>query len=342
MTTEAHSPQQPVLVIMGVSGSGKSTVAGILAGQLGWDLEEGDDLHPPANVEKMAAGTPLTDDDRWPWLNRVGSGPRPIWCSWRTGYTSPPRRCWTGSSCRRGCCPEESARWRSGSAASSPRSSAASPAPRRWWTRGRGRCCPPPTALDGWPVTPVRSAAMTRRSPTGSTRSSATGSCWECRCRCQGGAAAPAPTMAAPGSLGAAPRYGRRHHRRDVLLYRWSLGAAAGRGRGGRELRQRIRAMVLRGARRTAALAVFSVRLIRDLPGCRRRTTTRSAAPGSVLNLASRSTVGSIGNVAQPAQPPPPAGARGGHGCCDRRLTQLLTAKVCAHDGVEFVQRNCG
>ena len=105
---------------------------------------------------------------------------------------------------------------------------------------------------------------------------------------------------------------------------------------------KRIRAMVLRGARRTAALAVFSVRLIRDLPGSRRRTTTRSAAPGSVLNLASRSTVGSIGNVAQPAQPPPPAGASGGHGCCDRRLTQLLTAKVCAHDGVEFVQRNCG
>ena len=71
MTTEVHSPQQPVLVIMGVSGSGKSTVAGILAGQLGWDLEEGDDLHPAGNVAKMAAGTPLTDDDRWPWLDRV-------------------------------------------------------------------------------------------------------------------------------------------------------------------------------------------------------------------------------------------------------------------------------
>ena len=42
--------------VMGVSGSGKSTVAGIVAGQLGWDLEEGDDLHPPANVAKMAAG----------------------------------------------------------------------------------------------------------------------------------------------------------------------------------------------------------------------------------------------------------------------------------------------
>lgn len=69
----APLPQQPVLVVMGVSGSGKSTVAGILAGQLGWDLEEGDDLHPPANVAKMAAGHPLTDDDRWPWLSTVAS-----------------------------------------------------------------------------------------------------------------------------------------------------------------------------------------------------------------------------------------------------------------------------
>jgi len=58
---------------MGVSGSGKSTVAGILAGQLGWDLEEGDDLHPEANVAKMAAGEPLTDEDRWPWLDTVAS-----------------------------------------------------------------------------------------------------------------------------------------------------------------------------------------------------------------------------------------------------------------------------
>lgn len=65
--------QQPVLVIMGVSGSGKSTVAGLLAGQLGWDLEEGDILHPPENVAKMADGTPLTDEDRWPWLDTVAS-----------------------------------------------------------------------------------------------------------------------------------------------------------------------------------------------------------------------------------------------------------------------------
>ncbi|NNH04066.1 gluconokinase [Microbacterium ulmi] len=56
---------------MGVSGSGKSTVAGLLAGRLGWDLEEGDDLHPEANVAKMAAGHPLTDEDRWPWLDRI-------------------------------------------------------------------------------------------------------------------------------------------------------------------------------------------------------------------------------------------------------------------------------
>jgi gluconokinase len=62
---------QPVLVLMGVSGCGKSTVGGILAGRLGWDLGEGDDLHPPENVAKMAAGHALTDEDRWPWLDRV-------------------------------------------------------------------------------------------------------------------------------------------------------------------------------------------------------------------------------------------------------------------------------
>jgi gluconokinase len=72
--------QQPVLVIMGVSGSGKSTIAGILAGQLGWDLEEGDDLHPPANVAKMKSGEPLTDVDRWPWLDRVAA--------WITDHTT--------------------------------------------------------------------------------------------------------------------------------------------------------------------------------------------------------------------------------------------------------------
>jgi len=62
-----------VLVVMGVTGTGKSTVAGILAGLLGWDLEEGDDLHPSANVEKMRAGQPLDDEDRWPWLDRIAA-----------------------------------------------------------------------------------------------------------------------------------------------------------------------------------------------------------------------------------------------------------------------------
>ena len=62
-----------VLVVMGVSGTGKSTVAGLLAGHLGWPLQEGDDLHPEANVDKMEQGIPLTDDDRWPWLDRIGA-----------------------------------------------------------------------------------------------------------------------------------------------------------------------------------------------------------------------------------------------------------------------------
>lgn len=61
----------PVVVVMGVSGSGKSTVAALVADRLGWVRQEGDDLHPQANVAKMATGTPLTDDDRWPWLDRV-------------------------------------------------------------------------------------------------------------------------------------------------------------------------------------------------------------------------------------------------------------------------------
>jgi gluconokinase/shikimate kinase len=65
------TPPEPVLVIMGVSGGGKSTVAGLLAGSLGWDLAEGDDMHPAANIAKMAAGHPLDDADRWPWLARV-------------------------------------------------------------------------------------------------------------------------------------------------------------------------------------------------------------------------------------------------------------------------------
>ena len=60
------------VVVMGVSGSGKTTVAELLAKQLGWPFMEGDRLHPPANVEKMRQGIPLTDADRVPWLDRIG------------------------------------------------------------------------------------------------------------------------------------------------------------------------------------------------------------------------------------------------------------------------------
>ncbi len=76
--------QHPVLVIMGVSGSGKSTVAGLLAGRLGWDFAEGDDLHPASNVAKMQAGQPLTDEDRWPWLESIAG-----WIRQHTGTGTP-------------------------------------------------------------------------------------------------------------------------------------------------------------------------------------------------------------------------------------------------------------
>lgn len=61
------------IVIMGVSGCGKSSVGEGLAERLGIPYRDGDDLHPPANVEKMRAGIPLTDADRWPWLDRVAA-----------------------------------------------------------------------------------------------------------------------------------------------------------------------------------------------------------------------------------------------------------------------------
>jgi carbohydrate kinase (thermoresistant glucokinase family) len=60
-----------VVVMMGVSGSGKTTIASAVAQRLGWTLLEGDSFHPPSNVAKMAAGHPLTDEDRWPWLHAI-------------------------------------------------------------------------------------------------------------------------------------------------------------------------------------------------------------------------------------------------------------------------------
>jgi carbohydrate kinase (thermoresistant glucokinase family) len=68
---EAHNP--PIVVIMGVAGCGKTTVAARLAERLGCAFQEGDALHPPENVAKMSAGTPLGDADRAPWLARIAA-----------------------------------------------------------------------------------------------------------------------------------------------------------------------------------------------------------------------------------------------------------------------------
>lgn len=69
--SSGHAPRH--LVVMGVSGSGKTTVARQVAARLGWELLEGDDLHPAANVAKMAAGIPLDDADREPWLRALAA-----------------------------------------------------------------------------------------------------------------------------------------------------------------------------------------------------------------------------------------------------------------------------
>ena len=68
-----HRGNPPILVIMGVSGSGKTTIAEQLSARLGWPFEEGDLLHPEANIAKMHAGIPLDDADRLPWLERVAA-----------------------------------------------------------------------------------------------------------------------------------------------------------------------------------------------------------------------------------------------------------------------------
>ena len=67
-----QTAEKPLIVVMGVAGSGKTTIASGLAETLGVPFVEGDSLHPPANVKKMAAGIPLTDEDRWPWLEAIG------------------------------------------------------------------------------------------------------------------------------------------------------------------------------------------------------------------------------------------------------------------------------
>jgi gluconokinase len=62
-----------LVVVMGVSGAGKSTVGALLAAALGVPFADADAFHPPANVAKMASGTPLSDEDRWPWLDAIGA-----------------------------------------------------------------------------------------------------------------------------------------------------------------------------------------------------------------------------------------------------------------------------
>ena len=61
-----------IIIIFGVSGAGKTTVGELLARELGWDFYEADDFHSPANIAKMHRGVPLTEDDRWPWLESLG------------------------------------------------------------------------------------------------------------------------------------------------------------------------------------------------------------------------------------------------------------------------------
>ena len=68
--------QAPIVVVMGVCGSGKSTVASMLGARLDLPFLDGDDIHPQTNVDKMSRGIPLTDEDRWPWLSVLGSAMR--------------------------------------------------------------------------------------------------------------------------------------------------------------------------------------------------------------------------------------------------------------------------
>lgn len=67
-----------IVIIMGVSGCGKSSVGQAIARQTGWQFIEGDDLHSDANRAKMASGTPLNDEDRWPWLDALANAGRKI------------------------------------------------------------------------------------------------------------------------------------------------------------------------------------------------------------------------------------------------------------------------
>jgi gluconokinase len=69
----ADAPAPMILIVMGVSGCGKSTIGALLARRLRWEFEDADWFHPPSNVDKMHNGIPLSDEDRWPWLDAIAA-----------------------------------------------------------------------------------------------------------------------------------------------------------------------------------------------------------------------------------------------------------------------------
>jgi gluconokinase len=72
MTSQAVA-RTSIIVVMGVSSSGKTTIGALLAGRLDWEFEDADWFHPASNIDKMHAGIPLTDEDRWPWLHDIAA-----------------------------------------------------------------------------------------------------------------------------------------------------------------------------------------------------------------------------------------------------------------------------
>ena len=70
---DASPPVPAVVIVMGVSGCGKSTIGALLAARLRWEFEDADWFHPASNIDKMHSGIPLTDEDRWPWLDAVAA-----------------------------------------------------------------------------------------------------------------------------------------------------------------------------------------------------------------------------------------------------------------------------